>query len=191
MSYTFSEENAKRIARVVEEIERTPKRIQPPVEDQPRRGFWAKITGTDGSGRYSWDAVSINASFDYTAEPFSGDATASAGFAIETGGSEIVATDSIVFLEHSGSQPCWQFTVVPNLVYATLDSQLNTGSFTTATYYIGTPTGLIQGSDTIVVYAPPLWSGDNLSAGSIVECTFSPAYGRWYVTGYRCTVTYT
>lgn len=187
----ISEKTAQRISKVIEATERAPHRILPPEQQVPRRGFWAKLTSTDGSGRYGWQAVRLNQSFDFTAEEFSADATGDDSFAVEVNGSKIMALDQIVFLEHSGSQPCWQFTMTPNLVYATLQSQLNPGSFSTAAYYIETPTGLIQGGDTIQVWAPPVWTGGNIAAGTTIECTFSPAYGRWYCTSNSCTTSYT
>lgn len=189
----FTESDAKRVAQVTRYVERV-SRNDPKIGKKPRNlpyGFFAKITGTDGSGKYSWQALEPQAtSHDMTGndEWGHGSHTDGTNYAIESEGSKYVLKDSVVWLEGARNKDCFIFDYGPGLVTGTSDGTIGTRSGSTP----GTGNVIVDSfdiatesfdgtRDSIKVFSP---FTQEVPDGKYVELTYGQ--GVWWVSGADC-----
>lgn len=105
----FDKKSAERIGRVVGYVESV-------IRNQPARrgagpvfppyGFWARITDSDGAGKYSWQMQTINADGTLSDDDDgrSGSHEDDAGYAVSASGDHHVENDSVVWMVPALSQ---------------------------------------------------------------------------------------
>ena len=188
----LSPDTAARVLKATEIVERQQRNPQhePPRTRKPTQNFFARITGSDSSGRYDWEVVNMNFFGDMTATPdqMTGKVSDGTGFAVELHKSKWVLEGDVVELKGSRTYPVLIFDYAPGVQPGT--------AYTTITKRSGNTPG--QGQDTVTRYDST--SGDmtagqtvmaynsfdsSVDSGHRVHITFGDG-GLWWVTAEEC-----
>jgi len=173
----FDRKSAERIAKVVGYVEGVIQN-RPPVRGAgavfPPYGFWARISDTDGSAKYSWKAQKIGSDGTLTddSDGASGNYSDETGYAVEAlWHSVAVIVDEKVWMQPALSQDFLVFAYCPGVYKWTL------------TNTIGGQSGGSQtvGSQTISLSNP---YSSSIASGTIVTVGYEQ--GSWTIIGADC-----
>lgn len=190
----WTTEEKKRAGEAIVQYERT--NIGGTTNAQRTKGglaisWWAKITGSDGSGYYSWEALkpdddgSLIEDDNYP----TGDHSADEGWAVEATGSKWVITGDIVHIIPVAIKPYFIFEYHPGVKMAKFTGTIDAGSDAapgkgSATVRTFDGTSYTDGS-AIDVFNP--WSTELDSTntpGSRIQLSFGESV--WWVSGANC-----
>ncbi len=145
----FNREGASRIVDAVRQVERSSQTKTPPSKRQSQStpaGRWARLTESDGAGKYSWVALKPSSS-GLTDEPKwgSGGYSSETGFAKAIDGTADAIIQDIVWLLPAAGEDYFYFDYKPDVKFAKLEA----GDEITGRYQYETGSGdvLIQKYD--------------------------------------------
>ncbi len=193
--YAFSRDNAERILRATEAVER---RTQNTSHGSPRAkvvtvGFFAKLTDKSTTGKYSWKAVLPNDSYDMTAasDQWEGKHTDSTGWAYNVPyKSKDVPKEEIVWLTGSKKHNVFQFEYSPGVKIGRTTTSISKrygsspGSGTVMLQKVDSTSHSISDHETVKVYNS---FQTTVEKDQRVHITFGEG-GLWWVTGVDCDV---
>lgn len=187
--FVLSPPTAKKVLKTIEIVARQQKNPDQtiPRTRVPTMGFFARITGSDGTGRYSWEAVNFNEYGDMTASSYTGDYADSTGHAVELHRSKDVLTGHVVEFKGARTVNVFQFAYAPGVVPGITSSVItarsgNTpGSGTMQVEQVDATTGDLELGQTITIHNSTDSTGET---GKRAHATFGE--GRWWWTLEAC-----
>jgi hypothetical protein len=192
----FTSEEKKRTAEAVIQYERMNTGAPEPTDRAKGyypRAFWARITGSDGSGYYSWEALKPDEDGYITEDPDEDYPTGSHSdeeyWAVEATGSKWVLTDDIVWMRGAETNPYYVFDYSPGVKMATFTGTIPKGTATapgksTATTKNFDGTSYTAGQS-VDIHNPWYMDLDSTNTpASLIQLSFGE--GVWWVSGANC-----
>ena len=178
---TFDDDSAKRIAQTVRYVESLQRNKFVPGDGAPRLvppGFHARISGTDGNGKYSWKMQKISSgTYIDDVDGLSGTYSDETGYAQEAlWGSKDVLPSAIVWMEPGYLEDIFVFAYTPGMCKATATEDVDGGTWASP----GTGSASVPGGS-ITMYNP-------FTAQIADETTVGCGYieGHWYAIAEDC-----